>query len=48
MKWSWAGHLGRMGNDRWAKKVSSGHLEQKEIEEDQQEDGGMILKRQQV
>ena len=20
MKWSWAGHLGRMGNDRWAKK----------------------------
>ena len=22
MKWSWAGHLGRMGNDRWAKKNS--------------------------
>ena len=30
------------------KKVQSGHPEQKEVEEDQQEDGGMILKRQQV
>ena len=48
MKWSWAGDLGRMGNDRWAKKVQSGHLEQEEVVEDQQEDGGMILKRQQV
>ena len=30
IKLSWAGHLGRMENDRWAKKVQSGHLEQKE------------------
>ena len=47
-KWSWAGHLGRMENDRWAKTVQSGHLEQNEVEGDQQEDGGMILRKQQV
>ena len=47
-EWSWAGHLGRMENDRWAKKVQSGHMEQNEVEGDQQEDGGMILRKQQV
>ena len=29
MIWSWAGHLGRIENDRWAKKVQSRHLDQK-------------------
>lgn len=41
IKWSWAGHLGRMENDRRAKKVQSGHLQRNEVERDQQEDGGM-------
>ena len=46
MKWSWAGHVGRMDNDRWAKKSTEmGHQRQKEIEGDQQEDGGMISKK---
>ena len=48
MKWSWDGDLGRMENDRWAKKVQNAHLEQNEVEGDQQEDGVMILRRQQV
>ena len=30
------------------KEVQSGHLEQKEVKGDQQEDGGMILRRRQV
>ena len=45
MKWSWAGQLGRMENDRWAKRSTSRHPEQNETEGDQQEDGGMILRR---
>ena len=31
MKWSWAGHLGRMENDRWTNTIQSGHLEQKSV-----------------
>ena len=30
------------------KKLQSGHLEQNEVEGDQQEDGGMLLRKQQV
>ena len=31
-----------------SKKVQSGHLDQKEVKGDQQEDGGMILRRRQM
>ena len=45
MKWSWAGHRGRMETDRWSKKVQGGHPEQNDVKGEQQKDGGMILRR---
>ena len=43
IKWSCAGHLRGMENERWAKK-STGWTDEKNLGGDQKEDGGMILR----